>query len=328
MRGGGEVAVIDRPEPTPSNDLVAVRIMVSALCGSERHAYYGRGPRAENGGHEAAGVVEVVGPSVRHVHAGDRVMIFASSPCGRCRYCLAGRWILCRNPIHSHREGMHTQVALVRDELCFPIPDDVPFEVAALLADALGTPYRALRRLTVTALDTVLVLGQGPIGLAATTLARFLGAQVVAVDVNDYRLRRAEAAGATRIVNPRNEDLAGAVAEFTGGEGVDVALECSATAEGAVACVDAVRPTGRVAMIGLTGKVTLDLTSQLILRDVTLVGTWYSDPADLPELMSLVRRGLDVGQLVTHRYGIDEAPEAFRTFFGGQAVKVILEPNR
>jgi propanol-preferring alcohol dehydrogenase len=327
MLGRERVEVIDRPEPEPAGDRVVVRVMASALCGSERHAYAGPEPRAGNGGHEGAGVV-VAADAARHCRVGDRVLVFAASPCGRCRHCLGGRWILCRARVPAPTGGMHAQLALVRDDLCFPIPADVSFEQAALLSDALGTPFRALRRLGASALDTVLITGQGPVGLAATMLCRFLGARVLAADINDYRLERAAAAGATRVVNPLREDLRAAALELTDGEGADLALECSASADGAAACVAAVRPAGRVAFIGLTGPLTLDITAQLILRDLQLIGSWYSDPADLAQLASIVRRGLDLSPLVTHRYGIEEAGEAFATFFGGRSAKVILEPSR
>jgi L-iditol 2-dehydrogenase len=325
MLGREQVEVIDRPDPEPAGDRVVVQVMVSALCGSERHGYAGPEPRAGNGGHEGAGIV-VAADSARHCGVGDRVLVFAASHCGRCRHCLRGRWILCRARVPAQGGGMHAQLALVRDDLCFAIPDDVSFEQAALLSDVLGTPFRALRRLGASALDTVLIVGQGPIGLAATMLCRFMGARVIAVDVNDYRLERAVAAGAARVVNPAREDVRSAALELTGGDGADLALECSATADGAAACVAAVRTAGRVAFLGLTGRVTLDITPQLILRDLQVIGSWYSDPADLADLVAMVRRGLDLSPLVTHHYGIEDAAAAFATFFSGRSVKVILDP--
>jgi threonine dehydrogenase-like Zn-dependent dehydrogenase len=153
-----------------------------------------------------------------------------------------------------------------------------------------------------------------------------MGARVIAADVNDYRLERAAAAGATRVVNPLREDVRSAVLELTDGEGADLALECSATADGAATCLAAVRTAGRVAFLGLTGKLTIDVTPQLILRDLQVIGSWYSDPADLAELAAMVRRGLDLSPLVTHHYGIEDAAQAFVTFFGGRSAKVILAP--
>jgi L-iditol 2-dehydrogenase len=325
MLGREQVEVIDRPDPEPAGDRVVVRVMASALCGSERHGYFGPEARAGNGGHEGAGVV-VATDAARHCSVGDRVLVFAASPCGRCRHCLRGRWILCSARVPAQGGGMHAQLALVRDELCFGIPQDVSFEQAALLSDVLGTPYRALRRLGASALDTVLIVGQGPIGLAATMLCRFLGARVIAADINDYRLERAAAAGATRVVNPMREDVRSVALELTDGEGADLALECSASAAGATACLAAVRTAGRVAFLGLTGELTIDVTRQLILRDLQVIGSWYSDPADLGELAAMVRRGLDLSPLVTHHYGIEDAAEAFATFFSGQSAKVILDP--
>jgi L-iditol 2-dehydrogenase len=325
MLGREQVEVIDRPDPEPAGDLVVVQVMASALCGSERHAYFGPEPRAGNGGHEGAGVV-VATDAARHCSVGDRVLVFAATHCGRCQHCLRGRWILCRARRPTQTGGMHAQLALVRDDLCFAIPAGVSFEQAALLGDVLGTPFRALRRLGASALDTVLIVGQGPIGLAATMLCRFLGARVIAVDINDYRLERAGAAGAARVVNPVREDVRSVALELTDGEGADLALECSATADGAAACVAAVRPAGRVAFLGLTSELTLDVTPQLILRDLQVIGSWYSDPADLADLAAMIRRGLDLGPLVTHHYGIEDAAQAFATFFGGRSAKVILDP--
>jgi L-iditol 2-dehydrogenase len=325
MLGREQVEVIDRPDPEPAGDRVVVRVMASALCGSERHGYFGPEARPGNGGHEGAGVV-VATDAARHCRVGDRVLVFAASPCGRCPHCLRGRWILCQARVPAHGGGMHAQLALVRDELCFGIPQDVSFEQAALLSDVLGTPYRALRRLGASALDTVLIVGQGPIGLAATMLCRFLGARVIAADINDYRLERAAAAGATRVVNPMREDVRSVALELTDGAGADLALECSASAAGATACLAAVRMAGRVAFLGLTGQLTIDVTPQLILRDLQVIGSWYSDPADLGELAGMVRRGLDLSPLVTHHYGIEDAAEAFATFFGGRSAKVILDP--
>jgi L-iditol 2-dehydrogenase len=327
MLGHGQVEVIDRADPEPAGDRVVVQVMASALCGSERHAYVGPEPRAGNGGHEAAGIV-VATDSARHASVGDRVLVFAASPCGRCQSCLRGRWILCRARVPAPTGGMHAQLALVPEDLCFAIPDGLSFEQAALLGDVLGTPFRALRRLGASALDTILVLGQGPIGLAATMLGRFLGAQVIAVDVNDYRLGRAAAAGATRAVNPAREGVREVVLELTDGNGADLALECSATADGATTCLEAVATAGRVAFLGLTGPLTVDVTRQLILRDLQVIGSWYSDPADLAELAAIVRRGLDLTPLITHRFGIEDAAEAFSTFFGGRSAKIILDPAR
>ncbi len=331
--GGRRVEVVDCPEPVPGPGEVIVRVMASALCGSERHGYEGQ-PRAvpagsavANGGHEAAGVVEAAGEQSA-VSPGDRVLVFSTGHCGRCRYCQQGRWILCQHK-PAGRTGMHAELVSVGEDRCMPIPDDLAFEDAALLADAFGTPYHAMRRLGISPADTVLVVGQGPVGMAAAMLAALAGAAVVVADVDERRLRRASELGAGVTVDPSRDDLVAAVRSVAGPDGADVALECSASPAGAAGCLEAVAPGGRIAFVGLNREVTIDVTPQLILRDLTVVGSWYSDPADVAALVRLCSRGLEPGRLITHRFGLAKAPEAFATFFaGGDAAKVILEPGR
>jgi 2-desacetyl-2-hydroxyethyl bacteriochlorophyllide A dehydrogenase len=330
--GGGRVEVTDRPEPVPGPGQVVVRVMASALCGSERHGYEGAaravpaGATAGNGGHEAAGVVEAAGERSA-VAPGDRVLVFSAGHCGRCRYCRQGRWILCQHK-PAGGTGTHAELIVVGEDRCIPIPADLPFEDAALLADAFGTPYHALRRLRVAPADTVLVVGQGPVGMAAAILAGLAGAAVVVADVDERRLRRASTLGAVVTVNPRHGDVGEAVRSVAGPDGAEVALECSASPAGAAACLAAVAPGGRIAFIGLNREVAIDVTPQLILRDLTVIGSWYSDPADVTALIRLCGRGLEPGRLITHRFGIEDAPLAFTTFFaGGDAAKVMLEPG-
>jgi 2-desacetyl-2-hydroxyethyl bacteriochlorophyllide A dehydrogenase len=331
--GGRRVQVIDCPEPARRPGEVVVRVMASALCGSERHGFDGParaapdGAPAVNGGHEASGVVEAAGPE-SSVRPGDRVLVFSARHCGRCGPCRRGRWILCQHK-PAGGTGTHAELIAVSEDRCIPVPDDLDFAAAALLADAFGTPYHAMRRLGVSSADTVLVVGQGPVGMAAAMLARLAGAAVVVADVDERRLRRASELGAVVAVDPGRRDLAAAVRAVTGGDGADVALECSASAGGAAACLAAVAAGGRMAFIGLCRELTIDVTPQLILKDLTVIGSWYSDPSDVSVLVGLCGRGLEPGRLITHRFGFEEAPAAFATFFGGgDAAKVVLEPAR
>jgi threonine dehydrogenase-like Zn-dependent dehydrogenase len=147
----------------------------------------------------------------RLVREGDRVSIYTTRQhCGRCRHCQAGNWVLCEDasPGPARYPGTHSQYVLLRDDFCLPLPDDLGFEAGSLLSDALGTPFRALKRLGVSGRDTIMVLGAGPVGLAATLLCRFSGATVIAADVNDYRLGCACECGANFALNPGAGDTA------------------------------------------------------------------------------------------------------------------------
>ena len=333
MLGNCGVDVIDLDDPEPQDaDEVVVQVLSSPLCGSERHAWdgpnaMGTASGAMNAGHEGAGVVAKT-RGAKHVREGDRVALHAAAPCGRCRYCMAGHWVLCDRPPGRRLPGNHSQYVLLHERSCLPLGDDISFETGALFGDAIGTPFRAIKRLGVTGFDTVLITGQGPIGLAATMLCRFLNAHVIVLDINPYRLERARQCGANACVNPtEEEDLGARLAEIAGPRGIDVALECSAAPEAQTLCLDVLRKSGRMALVGVSGTgPTIDTMQHFTLKEIEVIGTWYSTPTDHEELEALVRRGLPATELVTHRLEIERAPEAFDLFFGGGAAKVVLEP--
>ena len=334
MLGEGRVDVIDVPEPEPGAEEVVVRVMASPVCGSERHVYEDAGglgaAQGFNGGHEAAGVVSRAGAAAR-LKEGDRVALHAATPCGHCRHCLGGHWVLCEGAIDPRRfPGNHAECVRLHERSCLALADDIPFEAGALFGDAVGTPFRAVKRLGVSGFETVLITGQGPIGLAATLLCRFLNAFVIALDVNSYRLERAKVCGADVCINPREQpDLLAHLAEVAGPRGIDVALECSADPQAQTLCMDALAKSGRMALVGVTNKgPDIDTMRHFTLKEITVIGTWYSAPADHFELEALVRRGLPVSQLVTHRFGMSEAPAAFDAFFDGRTAKVVIEPWR
>lgn len=335
MLGERRADVIEVADPVPRDNQVVVKIIASAICGTERHFYedplISTEPRGrDNGGHEAAGIVWKVDSS-RLLREGDRVMLFAAyQHCGRCEYCWSGRWTFCqgegRPPVRS---GNHAQYVLMRDDFCLPLPDDLDFETGALLTDNLGTPFRAIKRLRVNARDSVLVVGTGPVGLAATMLCRAMGAPVVAADVNAYRLSVASRCGANAVIDPSREDLNARIREFTGADGVTVAIDTSGSQEGRLACLEGVGRAGRVAFIGIGAGLQLDpaqARDAFIFKEVEIIGSWYSDPADMVELAGLIRRGLEPSRMVTHRFGIDAAPEAFATCFDGIGAKVVIRP--
>jgi|TARA_B100000315_G_scaffold232821_1_gene245422 threonine dehydrogenase-like Zn-dependent dehydrogenase len=319
MLGEEHVTVVDLPDPEAEGNHVVVKIMASALCGSERHAYYGSNELPGNAGHEAAGVVHDAGSS-QIVSKGDRVALHASSACGRCRECYAGNWVRCQNPSRSNRTlGNHSQFVQIRDDLCLDLPDDISFDTGALLGDVMGTPFRAIKRLRIKGFDRVLIMGQGPIGLAATMLCKFLNAEVTTSDSNDYRLQQSLRCGADRVLSPTSPELESLAP--------DVALDCSGNADAQTLCLDVVKPGGRVALIGVsTDGPRINTTKHFILKELEVIGTWYSTPADHLELIDLVRRGLAPETMITHRFGIEEAPRAFTSFFNGEAAKVMLTP--
>jgi propanol-preferring alcohol dehydrogenase len=332
--GGSTLEVADLPEPEPHGRYVVIKVMASAIVGTERRTYeQGMGVAKsgvrENGGHEAAGIVWKAGPEAS-VREGQRVALFgAYRHCGRCAPCLSGRWLFCTDLSEpAQMAAYHSQFVLTRDDFCLPLLDEVDFESGALLTAAFGAALRAVRRLRLTARDSVLIAGQGPLGLAVTRLCAFMGASVIAADVNDYRLGCATTCGAQAVVNPSTGGLPAAVAAFAGEDGVKVAIDCSGSEAGRLACLNAVGRGGRVAFVGLGEGLHLDAeaATYVFLKEVELIGSWFCDPIDVLELMKLVVRGLDPGRTVTHKFEIERAAEAFVTSFGGESGKVMILP--
>jgi 2-desacetyl-2-hydroxyethyl bacteriochlorophyllide A dehydrogenase len=328
------VEVIEVREPEARANFAVVKVMASSISGAERRYYDGTAPDPwvglrDNFGHEAAGVVCKVSSS-RLVKVGDRVALFgAYRHCGRCRYCLTGRWLFCQDDSEPPQvAGYHSQYVLIRDDFCLPVPDDVDFDAASLLAAPFGAAFRAIKRLRVTAQDRVLVMGQGPLGLAATLLCKFLGARVKAVDTNEYRLACAQRCGADEISNPESLEPRALPLGLPGAKDIEVAIDCTGSQEGRLGCLETVGRSGRVAFVGVNGGLHLEpaQAGQIFLKEIELIGSWYSNPSDVLELAELVNRGLDPTRIVTHRFGIDEASEAFATGFGGAAGTVVILP--
>jgi propanol-preferring alcohol dehydrogenase len=332
MLGNGNIEIIDLPEPEPYDNFVVVKIMCSSICGTEFTSYFGNDPLPSNSGHEAAGVIWKT-DNARYVKKGDRVSIYPIIYyfCHRCPPCLAGDWLHCQNPIwpkpNQKYPGNHSQYILVREDICLPIPDDISFEAGALIDDCFGTPYQAIKHLQVNAFDTVLITGVGPIGAAAVMLSKFLNATVIAVDINDMRLDHVSQYGVEHTINPTNNEVLKTIRKITNNKGIDVALECSGMEQAQIHCLEAVKPRGRIAFLGIKSESTkVRVLQHFILKDLTAIGSWAMKPSMHSEIIELFRRGVPAEKLITHRYKIEDASSAFEAFFSGEAVKVTINP--
>jgi alcohol dehydrogenase len=326
------------PDPTIVDDRdVIVSVGAVTICGTDLHIMKGDVPEVEPGrilGHEAVGTIVAVGNGVRSRKVGDRVLISCISGCGTCTYCREGRYGQCLSGggwVLGHLvDG--TQAELVRvpfgDLSTYLLPPSLDPGTAVLLADILPTSYEVgVLAAGITPGDTVAIVGAGPIGLAAVATSRlFSPAHIIVVDRDDMRLQAAKQLGAT-VTLRADADVASAVRELTDGLGADAALEAVGVPETFELCTGLVRAGGRVANIGVHGKpATLHLES-LWIRDVTIT-TGLVDTRTTPRLMAMLASGqLDVGTIVTHRFGFDEMAEAYDVFSMPQdsgALKVVL----
>ncbi|MFI5615807.1 alcohol dehydrogenase catalytic domain-containing protein [Amycolatopsis sp. NPDC051903] len=335
--GPGRRAWTEHPDPEVADATDAVvRIDAVTICGTDLHILKGDVPEVERGrvlGHEAVGTVLRTGGSVSTVRPGDRVLVSCISACGRCEYCRRGAYGQCLGGggwILGHLvDGVQAEFARIpfADTSTYRLPPSVGDESALMLADILPTSYEVgVRNGQVSPGDVVVIVGAGPIGLAAITTSRLYSpSAIVVVDKETTRLAAAKGFGADVVVQP--EEAAEAVREASGGLGADVAVEAVGVPETFELCTELVRAGGHVANIGVHGKPATLHLEQLWIRDVTittgLVGTWST-----PTLLRMLAAGrLDTSRFVTHRFGLSEMDEAYDVFAHPQdseALKVAL----
>jgi alcohol dehydrogenase len=336
--GPDEMAWTDAPDPAIREPEDAIlQIDTVTICGTDLHILKGDVPEVRPGrilGHEAVGTVVDVGDGVRALAPGDRVLASCISACGRCAYCRrraygqclgGGGWIL------GHlADGVQAQFARIpfADLSTYRLPPGVQDEAAVMLADILPTAYEVgVLNGRVQPGDTVVIVGAGPIGLAAILTARlFSPSRVIAVDMAEARLRAATTLGADITTRP-GDDLVETVREMTGGLGADVAIEAVGVPETFELCTRLVRPGGRVANIGVHGRPAALHLEELWSRNVTIT-TGLVDTYSTPTLFEMLLAGrLDVGEMVTHRFPLDDFEEAYAVFGdpgGTGALKVVL----
>lgn len=314
---------VAEPQLRDPQDAV-VRVDAVTICGTDLHILGGDVPDVVPGrilGHEAVGTVEQVGSAVSTIKPGDRVLVSCISPCGRCRYCRlggygqctgGGGWILGHLVDGTQAEYVRTPFA---DTSLYPLPDSISDEAALMLADILPTAYEVgVLNGRVAPGDTVVVVGAGPIGLAAIKTSRlFSPAHVVAIDREKARLDAALQFGADASIPPE-EASADRIRELTGGADPDVVIEAVGVPETFELCTELVRPGGHVANVGVHGKPAMLHLESLWIKNVTIT-TGLVDTYSTPTLMTMLAGGqITATDFVTHRFGIEEMFEAYDVF--------------
>jgi alcohol dehydrogenase len=317
---------------------VVVRIDTTTICGTDLHILKGDVPTVEPGrilGHEAVGTIVEKGAGVTTLEEGDRVLVSCITSCGRCRFCKEAKYGLCTGGggwIFGHLiDGLQAEYARVpfADTSVYKVPEGLSDEQVLFLADILPTGFEVgVLNGRVEPGDTMVVVGAGPIGPATIMTARlYTPGTIVAVDLADARLEKALEFGADVAINSNDVDPLARVLELTGGLGADVAVEAVGIPGTFELCTELIRPGGRVANVGVHGHpATLHLET-LWIRDV-LITTGLVDTFSTPKLLRLIEQGrLDPTPFATHRFELDEFPEAYDVFADAattNALKVVL----
>ena len=324
------------PKPALDASDVLIRVERIAICGTDLHIYNWDKWAQETipvpmvVGHEYVGVVTEVGDAVTSVKPGDRVSGEGHIVCGVCRNCRAGRQHFCRNTqgVGVNRPGAFAEYLAIPAQNTYVIPESIPDEIAALM-DPLGNAVHTALSFDLVGED-VIITGAGPIGLMAAAVARHVGARhIVITDIKQDRLKLAQTMGATRGVNPLNEDLTAIMEELDMREGFDVGLEMSGSEQGLAQMIEVMNHGGKVALLGLYGEPPVVDLNAGIFKGVTFKGIYGREMFDTwHKMLAMIHTGLDISPVITHRLPFESFEQGFDALNRGQAGKVILEPPR
>src|ERR1051325_11208854 len=287
----------DIPIPEIGSSDVLIRVAAAGICHSDAH--YRAGISQIDSlpvtiGHEAAGRVEKVGAQVANLAAGDRVCVHYLVTCGRCAFCGGGQEQVCRQVqmIGKHRDGGYAEFIKVPGANAFPLPDEIPFEVGAIMMCSSATALHALNKARFKAGESIAIFGFGGLGFSALQLVRaFDCGEVYVVEINPAKLSSAASMGAIAI-DARSADPVGQIKEATSGRGVDVVLELIGSARTMRQAVLCLAPLGRAALVGLTAEsISIHPYSEVINKEAEIIGVSDHLATELPALVEFVRTG-------------------------------------
>jgi threonine dehydrogenase-like Zn-dependent dehydrogenase len=287
------------------------------------------------GGHEPCGVVAAIGPGVseKQARVGQRVMQHHYRGCGVCEHCATGWMQLCVEGVAevygATGHGAHARYMKCPARTLVPLPDELSFEAGAAVSCGTGTAWGALHRLDLLGDHTIAVFGQGPVGLSATLLAAQMGARVIALDTNEERLARAKEFGADVLINPKSTaNVVQAIRDLTHGRGAHASLDASSSPEARAQAVRCVRTWGKACFVGEGDSVTLDVSNDLLRRQVTLIGSWtFSSVGQADCARYVADRKIVLDRLFTHRWRLEQAEEAYRLFDRQTSGKGVILPS-
>lgn len=341
----GVYAYEDRPKPQIKNpDDVLIKVLGVGICGTDLHVLMDPPLHPAKPdiifGHEYAGEVAEVGPAVSWLAPGDRVIVDPHPPCGRCEHCRSDRPDKCSTlycqqgtPYFEHglvrglfQDGALTSYTCVPAYSVYKIKEETPFQHAAL-AEPLSCVGYAIEKLNIQAGDSVCILGAGPMGLLFTAMAKANGAtRVIVSEPHEYRRQKALRCGATRVVNPLEENLAQACLEETGGLGVDHSIE--AVGQLLPEAIEIIRSGGNVLMFGHDETAMPPIRLAEIVRKEARIYGGFLGKYYFEKTGRIIESGLlPLSEIVTHTFPLSRYEEGLSLLREGKALKVVIYPE-
>jgi len=335
---GNSTAVLKEfPVPEPGYGQVLLKMKSSTICGSDIRAIYhkhlGKGPEGYQNviaGHEPCGIIEAEGQGLRRFKKGDRVAVYHISGCGLCNDCRRGYMISCTSSYRAaygwQRDGGMAQYLLADEKDLIGLPDNLSYTDGAQIACGFGTAYEGIEKIGISGNDAVLVTGLGPVGLAVLMLAKALGAGIrIGIDINKPRITLAEKLGLITHGLVSGADNVRSIRGITGGHGVERAADASGNEQARLTAIQATRKWGKIVMIGEGGGVSFQPSRDIIHDQKSIYGSWVTSIWLMEELTEkLSRWNLHPADLVTHRFGLEYAADAYARAAEGSCGKVAV----
>lgn len=328
----GKVDFLEQLVAEPKANQVVIKIVSSAICGSDLHIFKGKHPSAPlpvTIGHEFAGDVLAIGSKVSRVKVGDRVTVEPVIVCGKCSACLKGNYGYCEDISFTYRNGQGAMAnyITIEEPYIYKLPDHLSYNAGALI-EPLSVATHAVRRADIKLSEKVLVIGAGAIGLLVAALCRKRGAtELVVVDFSEQRLKMALELGATKVVNPSKQDLDKVVYDLTDGIGMDKTFECVGLEQTFNQAMMTLRKNGLATIIGIFENKDITIpASRFITHEIKVQGSqgycW-----DFPIALEMSKE-IELEKLVTHSFELEELQQALEISLAKNsgAIKVIINP--
>lgn len=354
--GAEKVRVEEVPMPQIGPKDVLVKVMACGVCGSDRFYYFyapglysamiGHAEKLYKDGkfhiipgHEVVGIIEEIGPEVppeKGLKKGDRVALYVFPSCERCDWCAQGLTHHCavdRQLLGFTFDGGYAEYTKIHYSSVMKLPDDIPWDEATLLLDMVGVPTHAMRmgHLFDNVPETVAIYGTGNLGMASIIALKSIGVQeIYAIDLMDDHLEVAKRLGATATINAGRERPLEAIMELTKGRGVDVTVELVGTSEVQLESMRMTRVLGRTLLVGENyEKLEIIFSDDLLHRELTLLASLYFIREEFDFNINFYRKNRgEYASLLSHRFPLDDAQQAFDLFYHAKTLRTILMPHR
>lgn len=329
-----KIEEVETPKVNPHE--ILVKIAACGVCNTDLH-YIDHGvPTFKKPpmilGHEPSGIVEEAGAEVKNFKVGDRVLIPPVFSCGYCPNCRLGRENICFNMVMlgNHIDGAFAEYTKVPAKDCQHLPEELPLEESSIIADAISTPYHAVKnRAQVRPGDSVVVFGCGGVGINVVQMAAAAGGMVIAVDLVDKKLDIAKKLGAQHTLNASGKEdkaLLKEIKTLTGG-GADIAIEAIGNPKTIELASSAVKAGGLHCQVGYTHHSVPLNAARLMFREIEIKGSLGCRPVDYPKIIEMVKtEKIQLRPVISYKFKLDDINDAFDVLRKGEALRSIILP--